>query len=86
MRFPFDHFVLVGEQGGHSALTINGEDVEGVSSFKFLETHIWEDLTWSFNTTALVQRAQQWLTQENQRVCCSRPFTVAPSRVCYRTV
>lgn len=60
-------------KGGHSLLTINGEDVERVSSFKFLETHIWEDLTRSFNTTALVKRAQQRLyflrTQENQPVC-----------------
>lgn len=39
----------------HSPLTINKEEVERVPSFKFLGTHITEDLTWSDNTTALVK-------------------------------
>ncbi|XP_013766202.1 CD109 antigen [Pundamilia nyererei] len=42
-------------------LSIKGDYVEKVSSFKFLGTHISEDLSWSTNTSALVKKAQQHL-------------------------
>ncbi len=32
-----------------------------VSSFKFLGTHISEELTWTINITALVKKAKKWL-------------------------
>ena len=38
--------------------TISGERAERVASFKFLSTHISEDLTWTADTTALVKKAQ----------------------------
>ncbi|XP_049924041.1 uncharacterized protein LOC126404710 [Epinephelus moara] len=47
------------KQDVHLPLYINGERVERVPSFKFLGTHITEDLTWTVNTTALVKRAHQ---------------------------
>ena len=49
------------KQDVHSPLNISGERVERVSSFRFLGTHISEDLTWTANTTALVKKAQQQL-------------------------
>lgn len=45
----------------HAPLSINGVCVERVSSFKFLGTHLSEDLTWTVNTAALVKKAQQRL-------------------------
>ncbi|KAF7655800.1 hypothetical protein LDENG_00050640, partial [Lucifuga dentata] len=45
----------------HTALCIEGEEVERVASFKYLGVHITEDLTWSINTTFLVKKAQQCL-------------------------
>uniref|UniRef100_A0A669B3Y2 Reverse transcriptase domain-containing protein n=1 Tax=Oreochromis niloticus TaxID=8128 RepID=A0A669B3Y2_ORENI len=42
-------------------LSIKVDYVERVSSFKFLGTHISEDLSWSTNTSALVKKAQQRL-------------------------
>ena len=35
--------------------------MERVSSFKFLGTHVTEDLTWTINSSALVKKAQQQL-------------------------
>ncbi|CAI5668458.1 unnamed protein product [Oreochromis niloticus] len=40
---------------------IQRDYVERVSSFKFLSTHISEDLYWTTNTSALVKKAQQHL-------------------------
>ncbi|KAK0142389.1 hypothetical protein N1851_019833 [Merluccius polli] len=42
-------------------LYINRECVERVHTFKFLGTHISEDLSWSANTTAVVKKAQMRL-------------------------
>lgn len=42
-------------------LYIGGETVESVTTFKFLGTHISQDLTWSVNITSLVKKAQQQL-------------------------
>ena len=42
-------------------LHINGDCVERVSTFKFLGTHISEDISWSANTSAVVKKAQQRL-------------------------
>lgn len=47
------------KQTVHTPLHINGEIVERVSSFKFLGTHISEDLSWTTNITASVKKAQQ---------------------------
>ncbi|KAK3561575.1 hypothetical protein QTP86_010691 [Hemibagrus guttatus] len=44
----------------HSAIYINGSEVEYVSSFKFLGVHISEDLSWHQNTSTLV-RKHKWL-------------------------
>lgn len=45
----------------HTELCIGGEEVERVSSFKFLGVHISEDLTWSLNTSSLIKKAQKRL-------------------------
>ncbi|KAM7003411.1 uncharacterized protein LKV04_004454 [Tautogolabrus adspersus] len=45
----------------HNPIHINGMAVERVSSFKFLGTHITEDLSWSTNTASLVKKAHQRL-------------------------
>ncbi len=45
----------------HTPLYINGEGVERVTGFKFLGTHISENLSWTTNTTAIVKKAQQRL-------------------------
>ena len=42
-------------------LYINGDRVEQVSSFKFLGTHITEDLSWTANTRVVVKKAKQRL-------------------------
>ncbi|XP_055501117.1 uncharacterized protein LOC129702998 [Leucoraja erinacea] len=47
--------------GEYAPISIYGDSVERVSSFKFLGTHISEDLAWSTNTAALVKKAQQRL-------------------------
>ncbi len=47
--------------GTHDPIHINGMVVERVSSFKFLGTHISEDLTWTTNTSSLVKKAHQCL-------------------------
>ncbi|KAI5610553.1 gastrula zinc finger protein XlCGF28.1-like [Silurus asotus] len=47
--------------GRHLPVNINGTEVERVSSFKFLEVHISEDLSWQQNTSALVKKAQPCL-------------------------
>ncbi|KAK3541754.1 hypothetical protein QTP86_002760 [Hemibagrus guttatus] len=41
----------------YDPIHINGMAVERVSSFKFLETHISEDLSWTTNTSSLVKKA-----------------------------
>lgn len=38
-----------------------GEELERVTSFKFLGVHIAEYLTWSLNTSCIIKRAQQRL-------------------------
>lgn len=43
----------------YAPVFINGARVERVSSFRFLGTHISDDLMWSSNTMALVKKAQQ---------------------------
>ncbi|KAI4884394.1 hypothetical protein NFI96_011236, partial [Prochilodus magdalenae] len=42
-------------------LYISGDGVERVLSFRFLGTHISEDLSWTNNTIALIKKAQQRL-------------------------
>ena len=42
----------------HTALHISGDCVERVPAFKFLGTHIAEDLSWTTNTTSTVKKAQ----------------------------
>ena len=46
-------------RGTHDPIHINGMTVEQVSSFKFLGTHISEDLSWTTNTSSLVKKAHQ---------------------------
>lgn len=48
-------------RGSHDPIHINGMAVEPVSSFKFLGTHISEDLSWNTNTSSLVKKAHQRL-------------------------
>ncbi|KAL0201505.1 hypothetical protein M9458_004692, partial [Cirrhinus mrigala] len=50
-----------GRRGSHEPIHINGMAVEPVSSFKFLGTHISEDLSWTTNTSSLVKKAHQRL-------------------------
>lgn len=47
-------------------ITINGDTVERVSSFKFLGTHITEDLTWTMHTqkTPLLPQAIEEVRHE----------------------
>ena len=45
----------------HTPIHINGMVVERVSSFKFLGTHISENLSWTTNTSSLVKKAHQRL-------------------------
>ena len=45
----------------HRGLCIGGEEVERVSSFKFLGVNISENLSWSLNATCLVKKAQKRL-------------------------
>lgn len=40
----------------HQPLLIKGEEVQSVTSFKYLGTHISEDLKWSVNATALAKK------------------------------
>ncbi|MGL5102452.1 MAG: alkylated DNA repair protein domain-containing protein, partial [Plesiomonas sp.] len=47
--------------GTHDPIHINGMAVERVSSFKFLGTHISENLSWTTNTSCLVKKAHQRL-------------------------
>ncbi len=47
------------KQDVHSPLYINEETVERVSRFKFLGTHISEELTWTINIMALVKKKAQ---------------------------
>ncbi|XP_062848890.1 signal peptide peptidase-like 2 [Trichomycterus rosablanca] len=50
------------EGGGmHDPIHIDGIAVERVSSFKFLGTHISEDLSWTTNTSSLAKKAHQRL-------------------------
>ncbi|KAK3541748.1 hypothetical protein QTP86_002145, partial [Hemibagrus guttatus] len=50
----------------YDPIHINGMAVERVSSFKFLETHISEDLSWTTNTSSLVKKAHQCLCYLNK--------------------
>ncbi|XP_028299247.1 thymidylate kinase isoform X1 [Gouania willdenowi] len=45
----------------HTPLLINGEQVETVTTFRFLGTHISADHSWTENIRALVKKAQQRL-------------------------
>jgi len=45
----------------HQPLFINGEYVERVHSFKFLDIHITDRFSWTTNTTTVVKKAQQHL-------------------------
>ncbi len=45
----------------HSALSIHGEEVERVESFKFLGVHISADVTWTTHISHQVRKAQQRL-------------------------
>ncbi|KAI3365931.1 hypothetical protein L3Q82_009695, partial [Scortum barcoo] len=45
----------------HDPIHINGMAVERVSSFKFLGTHISENLSWTTNTSSLIKKAHQRL-------------------------
>ncbi len=49
------------ERRTHQPLFIRDLEVERVTSFKYLEVHISEDLTWTLNTTQLVKKGQQRL-------------------------
>ncbi|KAI3374158.1 hypothetical protein L3Q82_006012 [Scortum barcoo] len=66
----------------HDPIHINGMAVERVSSFKFLGTHISENLSWTANTSSLIKKAHQRLffledTEEEPPVHCHprQPFT-----------
>ncbi|KAI3374116.1 hypothetical protein L3Q82_005935 [Scortum barcoo] len=59
----------------HDPIHINGMAVEHVSSFKFLGTHISENLSWTANTSSLIKKAHQRLffledTEEEPSVHC----------------
>ncbi|KAK3521159.1 hypothetical protein QTP70_000523 [Hemibagrus guttatus] len=43
----------------HNPIHINGMAVKRVYSFKFLGTHISEDLSWTTNTSSLIKKAHQ---------------------------
>ncbi|KAI4886334.1 hypothetical protein NFI96_000178 [Prochilodus magdalenae] len=45
----------------HPSVYISGAAVEQLTSFKFLGTHISNDLTWSLNSSVLVKKVQQHL-------------------------
>ncbi len=45
----------------HTPITIVKTPVERVNSFKFLDVHITEDLTWSAHTDAVLKKAHQRL-------------------------
>uniref|UniRef100_A0A674NYU7 Reverse transcriptase domain-containing protein n=1 Tax=Takifugu rubripes TaxID=31033 RepID=A0A674NYU7_TAKRU len=47
--------------GTQDPIHINGMAVERVSSFKFLGTHISEDLSWTTNTSSIIKTAHQRL-------------------------
>ncbi|TWW65219.1 hypothetical protein D4764_21G0001190 [Takifugu flavidus] len=47
--------------GTQDPIHINGMAVERVSSFKFLGTHISEDLSWTTNTSSIIKKAHQRL-------------------------
>ena len=49
------------ERRPHQPLFIRGLEVERVNNFKYLGVHISDDLTWTFNTTQVVKKAQQRL-------------------------
>lgn len=77
-----------------SPLTIRGEVVERVSSFKFLGVHISENLTWTVNTNALVKKKAQlrlcFLRTLNKKPThlqsCSKTSTTVSLRVSWHTV
>lgn len=45
----------------HSPVSIKAEDVERVSSFKFLAVTITEDISWADNTSVVGRKAQHYL-------------------------
>ena len=49
------------QKGEPAPLSINGDCVQRVSSFKFLGIHLAEDLSWITNTSAVVKKARQRL-------------------------
>ena len=54
-------------QTGPHRLLINGEQVETVTTFRFMGTHISADHSWTFNIRTLVKKVQQWNTEINLR-------------------
>ncbi|KAI3366888.1 hypothetical protein L3Q82_009531, partial [Scortum barcoo] len=50
--------------GGCSSTTMMA--VERVSSFKFLGTHISENLSWTTNTSSLIKKAHQRLPEDTE--------------------
>ncbi|KAK2905571.1 hypothetical protein Q8A73_009516 [Channa argus] len=62
----------------HAPLTINGANVERVSSNKFLGVHITEDLSWTDNTAALAKKitAASLLPPQTEKSQSSAPHHV----------
>ena len=63
--------------GTHRPVHMNGEEVERVTSFKFLGVHISEDLSWTPNITTLIKKAHNacsssgnWLKSIYPPKCC----------------
>lgn len=56
-----DYCVMIIRHGSTQLIPINAERVGRVSSFKFLDTPIAEDITWTVNTIALLKKAIQQL-------------------------
>lgn len=51
----------LGGQGDHRPISVGGETEEVIQSFKFLEVHISQDLSWATNTSSVSKRSAQRL-------------------------
>uniref|UniRef100_A0A8C1QXK5 Reverse transcriptase domain-containing protein n=1 Tax=Cyprinus carpio TaxID=7962 RepID=A0A8C1QXK5_CYPCA len=60
----------------HPPLTIDSSTVERVSSTKFLEVHITEDLTWTTNTMSLSKKAHQCLHFDKSKSPSTHPHHI----------